>query len=168
MHYMACKEAVYERLQATQGGSPAASPSASPARRRPGPVAQPRSVAQRVGSPPPPAFKNEKPEGTPLAKSEDAQKIEKLEHGLNKAMRAIEILSTPMRKSLTGTDFVPKPGAGEKPLRKAEQMSKTEITQVLTAKAADPKLSKADRDQINQYMFGVAELKDIQHLLEQK
>jgi hypothetical protein len=47
-------------------------------------------------------------------------------------------------------------------------MSKNEITAVLTARAADPKLSKKDRDLINEWCFGTVETKEIEHLLNEK
>jgi hypothetical protein len=173
MHYMAAKEAVYERLQA-QGGSPAAQPGAAPApAASPSPAPSPSPAASPSPAPsaspdPAMAMKNEKTEGAPLAKTEDAQKIERLEKGLNSALKAIEILSTPMRKSLTGVDYTPKPAEGEKPLRKTESLTKSEITSVLSKKAADPKTTSKDRDLINGWCFGTVETKEIEHLLNEK
>jgi len=160
MHYMAAKEAVYERLQA-QGGAQGAPPA---------PAASPSPAPPPSPAAPAPSMKNESEQGQALKKSEE--KIAELQARVEKteklSIRALELLTAPMRKSLTGMDYQPKPGSEEKPLRKAEQMTKTEITAVLTAKSADPKLPKKDRDAINQWCLGAAELKEIQHLLEAK
>lgn len=160
MHYMAAKEAVYERLQTR--GSATASPSAAPPAAAPSPTPSPAPSATPTPAP---------EQMPPMTKSEPNAEIEALKARLEKtestALRALELLATPMRKSLTGLDYQPKPGA-EKTVRKAESMSKAEITAVLTAKSADSKLAKKDRETINQWCLGAAELKDIQHLLETK
>jgi uncharacterized sporulation protein YeaH/YhbH (DUF444 family) len=46
------------------------------------------------------------------------------------------------------------------------EMSKSEITQVLLKKSADPNLSKADREAINSFYLNKADISTINHLLK--
>jgi hypothetical protein len=105
-----------------------------------------------------------------LAKSEIlAIKAEKDE--LKKSMDAIQefltklVKTVPQRKAITSLDSIT-------PINKSEgmneevELTKSEITAILTKKASDPKLSKEDREAINGFYMSKPDINKIRHLLK--
>ena len=70
--------------------------------------------------------------------------------------------NVPKGKAVTAYDVIAK---GED-VQSEQPMSKAEITATLAKKAADPTLSKADRDAINEFYWNGADLTRISHLLK--
>lgn len=191
MHYLAAKEALYEKMQqsgaaagpgaANPAGAPSPSPmpSAGPSAPPAGPGAggpppggpsagpaggpPPGGPPGGPGGPPPEALKSEKDAGAKLAKFEaDLEKL-KGENGL--LHKAVEMLSAPLRKSLTGTSFAAKPGTGTSLKKSVSELTKAEVDAIIKAKAMDASLSKKDRELMVDYRLGSGDLKSIAHLL---
>lgn len=102
-----------------------------------------------------------------LAKSEAAAnkaKAEELQKNLNGIQEFLTQLvkKVPQGKAITSLEQVAKSEvSGEE-----KQLSKSEITEKLMMKAADPKLSKTDRDAINAFYLNQANFNTISHLLK--
>lgn len=103
-----------------------------------------------------------------LAKSEAAASKAKADE-LQKNLTGIQefltqlVKKVPQGKAITSLEQVSKSeaGAGE-----VKELSKSEITQKLMLKAADPKLEKTDRDAINAFYLNQANFNTISHLLK--
>jgi hypothetical protein len=75
----------------------------------------------------------------------------------------VEKTTPPPQKAITQLDRIEKSeGNGEE----VQALTKSEITQVLNKKSADPTLAKADRDAINEFYLNDASIKTISHLLK--
>jgi len=102
-----------------------------------------------------------------LAKSEAAAekaKAEQLQKSLDTVTEFLTKLvkKVPQGKAITQYEQVAKSEGSES----EKQLSKSEITQILSKKAADPSLSKTDRDAINAYYLNQSKVETISHLLK--
>lgn len=102
-----------------------------------------------------------------LAKSEAAAekaKAEQLQKSLDTVTEFLTKLvkKVPQGKAITQYEQVAKSEGSEG----EKQLSKSEITQILSKKAADPSLSKTDRDAINAYYLNQSKVETISHLLK--
>ncbi len=103
-----------------------------------------------------------------LAKSEAAAQKAKAEE-LQKNLSGIQefltqlVKKVPQGKAITSLEQVSKSETGE---NEEKQLSKSEINAKLLQKAADPTLSKNDRDAINAFYLNQANLNTISHLLK--
>lgn len=115
--------------------------------------------------------KEEKPEvvkEVELLKSEiEAEKAKSAE--LKKNLDAVSEFLTklvkktaPQGKAITNLDVVAK----SEDVQEEKELSKGEITAILGKKAADPSLSKSDREAINAFYLNNASVKTISHLLK--
>lgn len=103
-----------------------------------------------------------------LAKSEAAAAKAKVEE-LQKNFAGVQefltqlVKKVPQGKAITSLEQVTKSetGSGEE-----KQLSKSEITAILSKKAAEPTLSKTDRDAINAFYLNQANFNTISHLLK--
>jgi hypothetical protein len=104
-----------------------------------------------------------------LLKSEvKSQKAENEE--LKKTLEAVKGVvsllakkTAPQGKAITGLDVIEK----SESIQEEKPLSKSEITSILAKKAAEPTLSKADREAINAYYFnGAVSTNTINHLLK--
>lgn len=94
--------------------------------------------------------------------NEDLKKnVEELVAALNDFMTK----KGPTRKAITSIEYVKKSEVEDKKAEK--ELTKSEITAILTRKAADPSLSKTDREAINKYYLKGASLEVVKHLLTQ-
>jgi hypothetical protein len=93
-------------------------------------------------------------------------KIEELQKSLELVTEFVAKLakkSAPQGKAITHLETIAK----SESLKEDKQLSKTEITTILAKKAADPSLTKSDRDAINAYYFtGQVNVNSISHLLK--
>lgn len=103
-----------------------------------------------------------------LAKSEAAAnkaKVEELQKSLDTVSEFLTKLvkKVPQGKAITSMEQIAKSeiAAGEE-----KQLSKSEITSILNKKAADPTLSKSDREAINAYYLNQSNINTISHLLK--
>lgn len=103
-----------------------------------------------------------------LAKSEvEAQKAKNAE--LQKSLDTVSefltklVKKVPQGKAITSMEQIAKNESGA---TEEKQLSKSEITEILMKKAADPTLSKTDREAINAYYLNKSDLKTISHLLK--
>lgn len=103
-----------------------------------------------------------------LAKSEAAAnkaKVEELQKSLDTVSEFLTKLvkKVPQGKAITSMEQIAKSetAAGEE-----KQLSKSEITSILSKKAADPTLSKSDREAINAYYLNQSNINTISHLLK--
>jgi hypothetical protein len=125
----------------------------------------------------------------PLTKSEDAQSLKKAEEEISLAKKELdgvkeeneklkknleEVVSAmngflskkgPQRKAITSIEYVKKSEIENTP--EAKVLTKSEITAILNRKAADPSLSKSDREAIKTYYLKGASLEVVKHLLTQ-
>jgi hypothetical protein len=107
---------------------------------------------------------------SPNQKSEQDEKFAQLQKANEELSARIEsligittaLVEKPIRKAVTGLDYVAKPV--DAPASK--NLSKTEVTKRLTEKASDPKLSKSDRELINNFYDHKVGLEKIEHLLK--
>lgn len=102
-----------------------------------------------------------------LAKSEiEAQKAKNAE--LQKSLDTVSefltklVKKVPQGKAITQYEQVAKSESAES----EKQLSKSEITAILSKKAADPSLSKNDRDAINAFYLNQSNVSTISHLLK--
>lgn len=103
-----------------------------------------------------------------LAKSEAAAakaKAEELQKNLSGIQEFLTQLvkKVPQGKAITSLEQVSKSEAGA---TEVQELSKSEINAKLLAKAADPKLTKTDRDAINAFYLNQANFNTINHLLK--
>lgn len=101
-----------------------------------------------------------------LAKSEvinQKSKIEELQKNLDTVQEFLTKLvkKVPQGKAVTSLEPIYKNEQVE-----TKELSKSEITNILSKKAADPKLSKSDREAINAYYLNQSNLNTISHLLK--
>jgi hypothetical protein len=136
-----------------------------------------KGAAQQAEAPAPAMTKSEtevsvevKSEETDLLKSEIAAKDAKIEElkktldGVTEILTKMSKRSAPVGKAITSLDVVAK---SENVQAEAKTFTKSEITQILTKKAADPTLTKSDRDAINAYYgTGQVSIEKISHLLK--
>lgn len=120
-------------------------------------------------------------EGESLQKSElkaKDEEIEKLKENNQKLEKSLQDLTTamtkfvkraPKQKAVTQIQYVAKSEdkvEGEKKEEDVAKLSKSEISQRLTAKIRDGKLEKSDREKINAYYLdGNKDIESIKHLL---
>jgi hypothetical protein len=187
MHYLACKAAIMSQMG---GGPEASAPAAAP----PAPPAPP-AAAPGLEASAAPALKGElsagkqidnngeanggKLKGGSMKKSETDAEIEslkaqlaaqgeQLKKGEAAMLQLAEFVAKPLRKSVKGLSdlqFIPKDADAEKK-GAAASLSKAEVMVKLREKArSDAKLTKSDRDLINQYAVGAVDLSKIEHLL---
>lgn len=103
----------------------------------------------------------------PIAKSEieslkkDNEELKKNIEGLVSAIHTFVTKKAPARKAITEIEYVKKSEA----VKAEKTLSKSEITGILSKKAQDPNLSKADRDAINAFYMNGAGLDSVKHLL---
>lgn len=177
MHFEALKQSLMQDASAggpPMGGAPAdpmasaASASAAP----PPPAAGPGAVAPLAGENSKPldpaatmALKSAQEELSLVKKERDEAKTKV--QGLEKSVAELtetmtKAFSAPIRKSVTAKDVLAK---SETTSVDVDSLTKTEITKRLLAKANDPKLEKKDRDLINNYYKGTANVDALSHLL---
>jgi hypothetical protein len=164
MHYLAAKEALYEKM--SQAGAAAGPGAANPAGAgSPSPMPSAGPSAPPAGGPPPgPAMKSAKDSEIEAKLAKFETDFDKLKSENTLLHRAVEVLSAPVRKSITGTTFVAKPGS--EPMKKSvATLSEAEITGILKKKAMDATLSKKDRELMVDYRLGSGDVKSIAHLL---
>lgn len=69
--------------------------------------------------------------------------------------------SAPAGKSITSLDIIAKSEGG----KEMKNLSKSEVTSILTKKASNPALSADDKQAINDYYFGSKNIETVRHLL---
>ena len=89
----------------------------------------------------------------------------------NKFMKLLEgDEAAPSQKSITEMNYIAKnendDSGKEKAGVKVEEMSKTEISEILTKKSADPATASKDRKAINAYILEDTDINEIKHLLQ--
>lgn len=111
-----------------------------------------------------------KPEETQLLKSEIAAKDAKIDElkktldGVSEILTRLTKRSAPAGKAITSLDVVAKSESAE---TEVKTFTKSEITSILSKKAADPTLTKSDRDAINAYYgSNQVSIEKISHLLK--
>jgi hypothetical protein len=168
--YIAAKEVLFAQMGA-----------ADPAAASPPPAAPmlDASAPPTAASPSaPPAFKAEMAASSPgnggqvktVSKSEKDTEIEELKkkvaefEGITSGLLSVveKAIVVPSRKAVTSVAELNK--SGSKP---AGQLSKSEVKERLD-RAARTRLSKSDRDLINQYTVGAINVEKVQHLLDVK
>lgn len=179
MHYLACKAAI----MAAMGGNEASAPAA--------PMAPP---APEMSASAPPTLKGEMEAGKEVKvadeiggqmeagkmtkseanaeldalKAQLAAQAEQLKKGEETMLQLAELVTKPLRKSIKGLSdlaFVAKTDETEKKPASAG-LSKNEIVGKLRERVrSDEKLTKSDRDLINQYTVGNVDVSKIEHLL---
>jgi hypothetical protein len=93
------------------------------------------------------------------AKSEELQKsLDMVTDFLAKLVEK----KVPQSKAITSLEVLAKSEQSEE-----KELTKSEITQILTKKASDPSLSKEDREAINAFYLNGANINSISHLLKQ-
>jgi K+-transporting ATPase c subunit len=102
-----------------------------------------------------------------LAKSEAAAekaKAEQLQKSLDTVTEFLTKLvkKVPQGKAITQYEQVAKSESADS----EKQLSKSEITAILSKKAADPSLSKTDREAINAFYLNQSNVSTISHLLK--
>lgn len=102
------------------------------------------------------------------AKTKELETVKKDNEGLKKnvdelvaALNGFLTRKGPVRKAVTSIEYVKKSEEGAD----SKNLSKSEITSLLSKKARDPSLSKADREAINNYYCKEASLETVKHLL---
>jgi len=95
---------------------------------------------------------------TTKAQNEELKKnLDGIKEFLTKLVKTV-----PQGKAITSLDVVAKSETAQEP----KELSKSEISQKLSQKAADPTLTKSDREAINNYYLNGANLNTISHLLK--
>lgn len=172
VHYLAAKSALFKLM----GGGAQDGMGAGPEASAPPPGAAPAGPAPA----PAPAMKGEmsagkqvtgSPANGGMVKSEHAEEIsflraelKKNEEGLNLLATALDrALGTPLRKAVTTVNHVPK---GNDESSSVQSLSKSEISEILSEKARDPKLAKSDRELINKFYAESIGVEKITHLLQ--
>lgn len=74
----------------------------------------------------------------------------------------VEKTSPPPQKAITQLDVIAKGEGSEE----GKSLSKSEVTEILNKKSADPTLAKSDRDAINEFYLNSAGIETISHLLK--
>lgn len=103
-----------------------------------------------------------------LAKSEaeaakaKAAELQKNLEGVQEFLTQL-VKKVPQGKAITSLEQVAK---SEEAQGEVKELSKSEITEILMKKAADPKLAKTDRDAINAFYLNQANFNTISHLLK--
>lgn len=166
--YLACKAVIF----AAMGGSPDAS--APPA---PGPDASAPPMPAGPPAGPPDASPALKAETNPanggkttVAKSDKDEQIEVLTkkvaefEGITSTLLTVvqKVISVPPRKAVAGVSELQKNSAED-----AKSLAKDEVNTRLN-RAARTKLSKSDRELINQYSVGAIDVSKVSHLLDVK
>ena len=173
MHMLAAKEALMNVMGGDVGSEEPAAP-AAPAPMAP-PAAPPGPEASMSASAPP-TLKGEmkadaKANGGPvpgMGKTEKDVALEALQKTVNdqadalgKLVQTVEfVLGQPQRKAVTSVGFIPKTEDAPKAL------SKSEVNDKLVTITKSPKLSKSDRELINEYCLGNLSVEKIEHLLK--
>lgn len=173
MHYMAAKAALYARMGEPAQPAPEAEMAPAPApAAAPAPDATMKKEMSAEKSKEASASKESSKEE--LSKSENDKEIDNLKKKIDeqdKAMVALaeavdKVIAQPIRKSIKGIsdlNFVPK--TEDKDVNK-KLLSKTEINAKLCERVRDPKLSKKDRELVNDYCVGNITFEKIEHLLK--
>jgi hypothetical protein len=163
--YLAAKKVIFASMGAGADG-PAPSPDASAP---PPPAAAPPAPAPDAS----PALKSEKNPANGgkvvVAKSEQDMEIEALRkkvtefEGIASGLMTVveKVISVPPRKAVTGVSQL------SKSAEDVSTLSKSEINERL-GRAARTKLSKSDRELINQYSVGAIDVSKVKHLLDVK
>ena len=103
-----------------------------------------------------------------MKKSEDGEAVQEEFAKFVKLLEGDE--AAPSQKSITNMDFIAKnedgsEGSGKKPVI-VEEMSKTEVSEILAKKSADPETNAKDRKAINSYILENTDINEIKHLLQ--
>jgi hypothetical protein len=79
-----------------------------------------------------------------------------------------KVATMPKRQAVTGITYIPmtKSEKDSPKAKKLEEMSKAEIKEQLSVKAQSPKLSKSERDLIDQYVLGYVGVEAIGELFK--
>lgn len=154
MHFLACKAAMMALAGGMEASAPA--PEASPA--APAPAAPAMGAAMKSEVATVAAALKKSQADYELVSSDLASTKENMQI-LAEALEAL--VSSPVRKAVTGLSYVPRNGTTEK-----SSFTKEEATKILNARMRDPDLKKSDRQLVNQYMTGSKQIEDIQHLLK--
>lgn len=176
MHYLAAKAALFDLMGASDASAPApaapmAAPMASPTMKGEDGIvpytekAEKEMMSQDEANGGEMGKSEAKPEGQDLKKSEDLSKaedkIKEMEGQLEVLAKALEsFLTTPVRKAVTSTSFVPKTEEAPK------ELTKSEVQEKLKEVTKRPDLKKSERDLINSYCYGNVGVDKIQHLLK--
>jgi hypothetical protein len=96
--------------------------------------------------------------------NEDLKKsVDSLTEALGKFLKA---KPAPKGKAVTGLNYIAKSEGSQDDGKEASSLSKSEINQILSKKAADPTISSQDRESINDYCLNNGSLDSIRHLLQ--
>lgn len=96
---------------------------------------------------------------TQKAKAEELKKnLDAVSEFLSKLVKK----TAPAGKAITSLDVITK----SEDIKEEKELTKSEITSILAKKAADPSLSKSDREAINAYYLNGASINSISHLLK--
>jgi hypothetical protein len=175
--YMAAKAELFERMA---GGAGAAPPGADPSAAAAPPPPSPSASASAPPAGPPMMGKGEMED--PVAnggldkkkgglddikhdvqKSEKSGEVTELKAQVELLTKAVELaLTTPMRKAITSVSQLP----AKEPQKDVKSLSKAEVMEQLREVTRDPKLSKRDRDLVNQYCVNGINVEKIAHLLK--
>jgi hypothetical protein len=100
------------------------------------------------------------------AKTKENEELKKHMEELVSAMNNFFAKKGPTRKAITSIEYVKKSEI-ENAKPEPKNLTKSEVTAILNKKAADPTLSKADREAINNYYLKGGNLETVKHLLAQ-
>lgn len=100
------------------------------------------------------------------AKVKENEELKKNMEELVSAMNSFFAKKGPTRKAVTSIEYVKKSEV-ENAKPEPKNLTKSEVTAILNKKAADPTLSKADREAINNYYLKGGSLETVKHLLTQ-
>jgi hypothetical protein len=116
---------------------------------------------------------------TPIVAQEDTSLIKSQNESLSKeneelkknvaelvnAMASFVTKKAPARKAVTELQYLNK-SEEEVKVEAEKQLTKSEITQILSKKAQEPTLTKSDREAIDKYYLGRGGIESIRHLLK--
>ena len=110
-----------------------------------------------------------------IGKSESdlGARLAKAEEAVGGLMKVVDVLTAPVRKAQTGITYIPYQGG----LKKSEpgvtlkksigDMTRDEVTAILNRVTATPKLTKAERDVVNEFYLnpGAVKLADLESII---
>lgn len=175
LHYLAAKAALFGRMEASpeapaEMAPEAAAPEAAPAAPEAAPM-EPAEKNEMSAEPKKEELSKSEPTEVPVSRAEyealkkNAEEQIALSNALADTLD--KVLRQPVRKSFKGIselNYIPK--VEEEKQSPAANLSKSEVTGKLRERMRDPKLSKKDRDLVNDFCFGKVTLEKVEHLLK--
>lgn len=155
------------------GASPSAPPGAPPMGKQEVATADP-NIGLKPGGGTPGKVTTADPNIGPTKKSEGEEQLAKLTKNVEDLGKVLEtILTVPQRKATTGLTVIPYQGnlqksQTEKPLKKSiGDMTRAEVHEALKVVTATPKLTKAERDVVNEFYMnpGAVKLADLEIII---